>query len=128
MIVLTACPPVFLLSFVLGGPAGEWTFALLGSLFPVALIALAVGRRRRVLGMLLALAALLAGSTAGVLLLTAADSEARSLSGLPPATALMLLGLGLGPLILVGVGHAATFEDPGSSRSGRDESGSGGRG
>ena len=103
-----------LVALLCGGRLAEWTFALGAVLFPVLLIALGTRRtlhRLRatflpVLGLVLGL------SAAGVLWLSGAGQTdaARPIAGLPPATLLMLIGLGLVPLVLVTWIYTATFD------------------
>lgn len=112
---LTAGSLTMLMALLLGGRLAEWTFALVASVFPVLLIALGTRRtlhRLRVaflavVGLLLALAA------AGVLWLSAGEGQAAPIAGVPPATLLMLVGLGLVPLVLVTWFYTVTFDaDP----------------
>jgi hypothetical protein len=105
--VLAIGSPLILLSFIVGGRFGELLFVLLAVTFPPA--ACAVGARpagaRKVTA---GLALLLAASTAGLFML-GGRADAPPGGGLPAATWLMLLGVGLAPLLLVTVGYAATF-------------------
>jgi len=99
-----------LVAFVVGGRWAEWTFALIAVLFPPALIAIGVARRKGLGGLgppLALLTLLLLGSAAGILALSPAPAGA--ILGLPPATLLMGLGLALLPLALVSWAHAAFF-------------------
>ncbi len=109
---LTAGSLAMLVALLFGGRLAEWTFALTATVFPVLLIALGTRRtlhRLRatflpVLGLLLGL------SAAGVLYLSAGQGEAAPIAGLPPATLLMLVGLGFVPLVLVTWVYTATFD------------------
>ncbi len=109
---LTAGSLTMLVALLLGGRLAEWTFALTATVFPVLLIALGTRRtlhRLRttflsVVGLVLGLAA------AGVLSLSAAEGHAAPIAGLPPATLLMLAGLGFLPLVLVTWVYTATFD------------------
>ena len=115
LLVLGAGSPLLLVTFLTGGGLAESLFSVLGLLFPVALIALAFPPRRG-RWILVGLTLLLAGSGASLLLLesaaTVAGPAARVL-GLPPATWLMLLGLGLAPLVFTCWAYAATFDSLG---------------
>lgn len=116
----TASPVVLILCF-LPGAAAEWTFALLVTAFPVALVAFAVGRRVRlgVLGIgLLGLLVLLEASVVALLLLRGRVLDGPWLDGLPAAPVVQIVGLCLIPLPLVGLLYALTFDRPGTT--GRD--------
>lgn len=105
--------PLLLLSLLLGGKVGEWLFALTSVAFPVLLIAAGAsraGRLGRVAIALVALGVLLEAATIAILLLSGRPVSERTVLGLPPSTALMLLGMGLLPLILVSWAYAATFD------------------
>jgi hypothetical protein len=109
MLVILVAGPVL-------GPVGEALFAVTVVLFPVALILLANPRARPALRVALGLlAALLTLSSLGILWL-AATGPAERMLGLPPATWLMLVGLGLLPFLIVFRSYAATFESPDSDR------------
>ena len=110
--VLAAGSVVCLAALLVGGPAAVWVFALVSLLLPPALIALSVpaGRPGMVV-LLVGLVALLEGSAVAILSLGAASSQPYFF-GLPLSTLIMLVGLGLAPLVLVGLGHAITFEPP----------------
>ncbi len=109
---LTAGSLTMLVALLFGGRLAEWTFALTATLFPVLLIALVTRRAPRrsravflpVLGLVLGL------SAAGVLYLSAGQGQAAPIAGLPPATLLMLAGLGFVPLVLVTWVYSATFD------------------
>ena len=112
LLVLGVGSPLLLVAFLIGGGVAEWLFAVLGLLFPVALIALAFPSRKGV-WILVGLALLLAGSGAGLLWLESGAPVAgpgARVVGLPPATWLMLLGLGLAPLVFTCWAYAATFD------------------
>lgn len=104
---------VMLVCLLLGGWAAEWVFPPLAALFPVALILVGAWgstRRRGRLGLaLLVLFVLLEGSTIGLLTLSA-SADAPWLFDLPLSATLMLLGLALGPLVLLSWAHPATFD------------------
>jgi len=112
---LTAASLSMLVALLVGGRLAEWMFALGATIFPVLLIALGTRRKLHrlrpwflpVLGLVLGL------SAAGVLYLSAGEVEADPIAGLPPATLLMLIGLGCVPLVLVTWIYTATFDaDP----------------
>ncbi len=110
---LTAGSLLMLVALLFGGRLAEWTFALGATVFPVLLIAL--GTRRRTLHRLRAtflpvLGLILGLSAAGVLYLSAGQGRAAPIAGLPPATLLMLAGLGFVPLVLVTWIYTATFD------------------
>jgi hypothetical protein len=130
LLVLAIGSPVMLTAFVVGGRWAEWVFVLIAMLFPAALCALgAAGRGRRsplpwILGGLVAILELTA---IGILLLGARGTWVL---GLPPATALMLVGFGLVPLLWTGLGYAVDFRgaDGESRPDARREPGEGRRG
>jgi hypothetical protein len=102
------------------GKLGAGLFAVLAVLFPVALIALGTRREWPRLGaVVIALAAILTLSAIGILLLPANGPAADHVLGLPPATWLMLVGLGLAPLVLVLWSYTATFRPPDRAGDGR---------
>ena len=93
-----------------GGVVAERIFALVAVSFPVGLIALGVGGRRRsraLSGLLLLLWLGLAGSAMAML---GGSGAGEFRYGLPPGAWWMLLGLGGVPLLLTGLGYAATFD------------------
>ena len=113
LLALTLIGPVMLVTFVVGGRVAEWVFVLAGMLFPVVLIALATvrnGRLGRLGWVLLGLAGVLEAASVGILVLASCPGHAARVLGLPLGTALLLFGLVVVPLILVILGHAATFE------------------
>jgi hypothetical protein len=96
-VALAAASLLLLVASLAGGRAGEWLFALVAAVFPVALIAFATSRKRAPWPLLALLAALLVGSSAAIL-------------ALPGAAWWMFVGLGVAPLLLVSVAFAATFD------------------
>lgn len=95
-----------LLGCLLPSPAGPWLLAAGATLLPVALIAHAVRRHGATRGarlVFLALAILLGGTLA--VLLRRHGAGTTGTSGL----LLQLLGLWFLPLLLTGLGYAATF-------------------
>ena len=116
--VLMCASLLVVLACLIGGPLGEWVLALCSVAFPVALILMVsdrIPRRRPVRWALVALALMMGVSISAVLVLSA-GRQPSGLLGLPPATLIMLAGLGLGPLLLVIWAHAATFGDRGPPR------------
>ncbi len=101
-----------LVALLVGGRLAEWTFALTATVFPVLLMALGTRRtlHRLRATFLLVLGLVLGLSAAGVLWLSAGQGEAVPIAGLPPATLLMLVGLGLVHLVLVTWIYTATFD------------------
>lgn len=132
LLLLGIGSPLLLLALLAGGEGGAMLFGLLSLLFPTALCIAGAARGRGggawrwvlpVTGLVLLL------SGAGLLLLGERGQEEPQVLGLPPATVLMLVGLGLIPLQLTGFGYAADFRRPagegrraaGESRSGESD-------
>jgi len=116
LILLGSGSPLLVLALLVGGRWAEWGFVLVSLSFPAALCAVGAmgpGRRATAGRLFLALGLLLVASGAGMLLL---DGREGSLLGLPPAAALMLVGLGLVPLLLTCLGYAAGFGESGAGR------------
>jgi hypothetical protein len=128
LVVLGAASPLALAVLVLPGlfpgASGDWLLAALTGALPVALMAIGAlhggpaDRAGRVVGrILLALGALLAAASLGVLALSGRPPS-PSLAGLPPAALFQLVGLWLLPLPLATLGYALTFDragvDPGA--------------
>ena len=131
---LTVSPParVFLavgsismvVASIVGGAFAATVFVAVAALFPVALILLGGARRRRSGGVgwiAAGLAVLLEGGALGLVFLRHSDWT----PGFPVAVALMLVGLGLAPLVLVTWGYAATFEREGRTSAPPDRHGVG---
>jgi hypothetical protein len=111
-IVLGIGSPLIVLTCVAGGEASQLVFVVVTPLIPVALIALGASRRggtRRVGWVLLGLALTLEAGSLGILFLARSGGEVPFLAGLPVATLVMLLFLGVVPLLLIPVCHAALF-------------------
>lgn len=109
-----------LLGCILASPAGPWLLTAGAALLPVALMAHAVRRHGPARGaryVLLALAILLGGTL--TVLLRRHITGATGATGLP----LLLLGLWFLPLLLTGLGYAATFV-PRVGRRGAESNGS----
>lgn len=111
-IVLGIVSTLIVMACVLGGEAGQWAFAVATPLVPVALIALGGSRRgggRRFGGVLLVLTLALEAGSIGIMVLSRSGSDGSSSAGLPPATLVMLVALGVVPLLLIPVSYAALF-------------------
>lgn len=110
---LALASPAILIVFVWPVPGGEVLFTVLAMAYPVALIVLGGARGVRLgpLGPpLLLLLAILEGSCLGMLLLRGRVADGPWLGGLPLAAALQIYGLWLGPLVLVALAYALTFD------------------
>ena len=111
-IVLGIGSPLILLACIVGGEVARVVFVVVTPLIPVALIALGASRRggnRRIGWALLALALTLEVGSIGILYLGRSGAEAATYAGLPAATIVMLLVLGVGPLLLIPICYAALF-------------------
>ena len=98
---------------LVGGPAAELGFAFLAVVFPPALMLLGVeknGRLGSAVWPISLLLLLLLLSVAGMLVFRGEVVGAPSVLGLPPATAVQLLGLFVLPLAVVALGFAWTFD------------------
>lgn len=108
-VFLAAGSVAMIAASVVGGTFAAMIFVGVATLFPVALIAVGAsrgGRLGRVGPLLGALALVLAGSALVLVILR----PSGWFLGLPTATVLMLVGLGLAPLLLVALGYAATSD------------------
>lgn len=113
LIILVLLSFTVLVCLLLGGPATSVLFGIAGFGFIPALIAVGACRRGKLgsLGLPLALIMiLLEGSLIGIFLCTGPVQQEEWWCGLPPATALMLFGLWLAPLLLVSLVYAWHFE------------------
>ena len=111
-IVLGIASPLIVMACIVGGEAGRLVFVVVTPLVPVALIALGAsrpGRDRRVGWVLAALTLALEAGSIGILILSRSVSEGPTIGGLPVATVVMLVALGIVPLLLVPVCYAALF-------------------
>ena len=105
---------------LVGEGAGEF-FALLAVAFPVLLVALGVRQKRGSEGRtpgsvgtaLVALFILLELSAGILLLLRGRVLDGPWIFGLPAAVVVQLVGFWLGPLLLVGLAYALTFDSQG---------------
>ncbi|MDA8020731.1 MAG: hypothetical protein MPN21_25105 [Thermoanaerobaculia bacterium] len=120
LIALFAAATTTLVCCFVDAPWTAPVFAAAIVAFPIALMLLGAGNRRRrsvsggVLWTLVLLSLLMAGSMAGLFLWRGEDAL---LLGLPAAAAAFILGLFLLPLALSTLGFAATF-DPGADDQG----------
>ncbi len=116
LVFLGLAAPAVLVSFVVPGPAAGVLFAVLAMAFPVALIVLAVARDGRLGGLgppLALLLVLLEGGVAAMLLLRGRVADGPWIGGLPAATAVMIYGLWLAPLVVVALAYALGFDRSG---------------
>ncbi|HXV62330.1 MAG TPA: hypothetical protein VEK15_16635 [Vicinamibacteria bacterium] len=112
VIVLAVAAPLVLVTFIGEHPLFSWLFSFLTMSFPVALIALGVSSRGRLLSLKWDLIALFASLQAsGFGMLATRGSDARWLAGLPPGAIFMLAGLWLLPLLVSSWAYARTFSD-----------------
>ncbi len=110
---VAAAAPLILVSFWLAGGVGELLFGLLAAAFPVALIFVGASRKGRVgplLFPLLLLLVVLEASVLAMLALRGRVLEGLWLAGLPLAAAVQLYAMWLGPLVLVSLVYALTFD------------------
>jgi hypothetical protein len=132
LLVLGIGSPLLLLTLLVGAGWAGVAFVLISLLFPTAFCV--AGAARGSLGgtwkwILPLVGATLLLSAAGILSLHARGDGGVRVLGLPPAALLLLVGLGLLPLLLTGLGYAADFR----RRGGRERPpaaprGSGGNG
>jgi hypothetical protein len=117
--VLSCGAPLTLAALLIGGPWADWVFVAATLAFPPSLILLAVSptASSRVLVAILVVLWLVLELSAMAMLLLARGPATATVLGLPWATAIMLGGLGLLPLVLVVLGYAATFDASGSGGS-----------
>lgn len=111
-IVLGIGSPLIVLACIVGGEAARVVFIVVTPLFPVALIALGAsrqGRGRRLGWVLLVLALTLEAGSVGIWILGRSATGAPVFAGLPAATLVMLLFLGVVPLLLIPFCYAALF-------------------
>jgi hypothetical protein len=114
--LLAAASLAMVAALVLVGEGAAVLFSGLGVAFPVLLMALGAlrgGRLGAVAPALLALLILLETSTGALFLLRGRILDGPWVFGLPLAVVVQLLGLWLGPLLLVGLAHAFTFDSQG---------------
>jgi hypothetical protein len=113
LVFLATASPVMLALFFMPWRGAGIVFSLLVMGYPVALITVAVGRRRGLgpLGIpLLALLVFLVACTIGMLVLRGQVLEGPWFGGLPAAAAIQLYGLFLVPLIPIALVFALTSD------------------
>lgn len=111
-IVLGIVSPLIVIACIVGGEAGQWVFVVATPLVPVALIALGASRPggdRRLGWVLLGMTLAFEVGSIGILVLSRSGGESPSSAGLPAATVIMLIVLGVVPLLLIPVSYAALF-------------------
>lgn len=108
---IVLCCLAILFAQIWDGELFTWGFGLSSALLPCLLMALGAARSgrwgRASAGLLALIALLLSSAMAGIVWL--ADSPADGPSHLPWATWFLLGGMGLAPLLVVGLGYALTF-------------------
>ncbi len=122
--LLAVSSPLILLTFVVGTPAGEWLFAVLAMIFPVALITLGAQRNGRLgsLAWIFGLLAVILVACAAVMLVWRGQIlQAPWFGGLPLTTAVQVYGLFLSPLVLVSLAYAWTFDNQGLRQEDLDD-------
>ena len=105
---------LILFSSLIGGEIAALVFAGLAVTFPVLLMLAGAekgGRLGRALPVLSIVLLLLALGLAAMLLLRPRGVDAPLVLGLPPAAAVQIYGLGLAPLVVVGLGFAWAFAE-----------------
>ncbi len=124
LFLLGISSPLILLTFIVGTAAGEWLFAVLAMIFPVALITLGAQRQGQ-LGPLAwlfgTLASFLVACVVVMLVWRGQILQAPWLGGLPLTTAVQVYGLFLSPLVLVSLAYAWTFESRGLRQDDLDD-------
>jgi hypothetical protein len=113
LLVLGSCSIIALVCLLVDHPAGPVMFGVAGFAFPPALIAIGAARDGRIGTLavpLLLITLLLEGCALGMLLLSDGAGPDEFWLGLPRATAIMLYGLWLSPLLLVSLVYAWHFE------------------
>jgi hypothetical protein len=88
-----------------GGAVADWTLAIVAAAFPVLLLGLGATRRGVPRWALVALGTLLVPSAAGILLLDIYGGPQLG-PGITAGALLMALGLGVAPLVVVGLACA----------------------
>ena len=111
--------PALLASFLLEGSAATWLQALLVTFLPVALMAVGASRRGRLEGRLPLLLTVIWVVLAAAALALVALSGRPAERGLPAATWMLIVGLGLVPLLLTSWVYAVTFPG-GGAEEGRE--------
>jgi prepilin signal peptidase PulO-like enzyme (type II secretory pathway) len=110
---LGIAPPVILLTFVFGTAIGEVVFALLGILFPIALMVLGAQRKGKLGPLflpLLAFVLIMVLGVVGMLIFRGQVVDGPWLFGLPMAGAIQFYFVFLVPFLLVSLAYGLTFE------------------
>ena len=113
LLFLVVASPLLLVVSLFGGSWSDTVFVVVVMAFPVALIVLGVARRGRLGALavpLLCLLLILEGCGVAMLLLRGRVMDEPWFGGLPLAAAVQLYGLFLGPLLLVALAYALTFD------------------
>lgn len=113
LLYLGVASPVVVLTFVVGGAFSEALFTVLTMAFPVALIIVGIAGRHDLgpLTMpLLALLVILEGAGLLMLAFRGRVLDGPWIGGLPLAAGIQLYVLFLGPLLLVALAYAFTFD------------------
>jgi hypothetical protein len=113
LIFLGITPPVILLTFVIGTSIGEIVFALLGILFPIALMVLGAERGGKLGPLfvpLVVFALVMALGVVGMLILRGQVVDGPWLFGLPMAGAIQFYFVFLVPFLLVSLTYGLTFD------------------
>lgn len=113
LLFLAVASPVMLVLFLLPWGWAQAVFAVLVMAYPVALIAVAVGRRGNLGPLrspLLALLLFLEACVVGMLVFRGQVLDGPWFGGLPAAAAIQLYGVFLVPLFLVALAYALTFD------------------
>jgi len=113
---LAVASPLVLVSFFIDGALSDLLFTTLAMAFPVALIVVGVSLRGgigKLAAALVGLFLILECSAAAMLLLRGRVLDGPWVGGLPMAAAIQIYGLFLGPLLLVAVAYALSFDRSG---------------
>ena len=113
LLYLALASPLVLLTFVFGGAISEALFTVLAMAFPVAFIVVGVAGRQSPGPLtlpLLALLVILVGSGLAMLAFRGRVLDGPWVGGLPLAAGVQLYVLFLGPLLLVALAYALTFD------------------
>ena len=113
LLFLALASPLILVLFLLPWPFAEFTFAVLVTAYPIALIVLAVARKQGLGPLrlpLLGLLFFLEACVVGMLLFRGHVLDGPWFGGLPLAASIQLYGIWLAPLLLVVLAHALTFD------------------
>ena len=117
LIILTLSSPILLVTFFFDGELAQVVFCFLVMTFPLALMVLGASRNGQIGSLKWALAVLWIVLETSVLSILALGLSGRDLwiGAVPLATAVMLCGIWLTPLVLVALAYAWTFSRSGLS-------------